>query len=77
MPCGVHMRTCSHVSAREGQKLVLGVFFSGSPPYFLSQSRSLNLEVMDLTRLAGVIMAQVPYVSPSTLEITGVCSQPA
>lgn len=53
------MCVCEHTCACWGwsmeghQKLTLSMFPSHSPPYFLIQGLSLNLELADLARLAG------------------------
>lgn len=48
---GVHV--CMWVHMFGDQRLTLGVLLGGYSPYFLRQSLLLNLEFIDLVRLAG------------------------
>ena len=68
------MHICACVCVRsygyEGQKLTLGVFFHCSPSYSLRRDLSLNLELIDWTRLTS---QQGPWIlSCFYLPITGI-----
>lgn len=54
----------------EDKCLPLGIFLCHSPPYFLSQDLSLNLEVTNLARLVGQQATGILLAPHSVLEVS-------
>lgn len=59
--------------AHEGQTWALRVLLNHSSPYLLGQSLSLNLEFVNLTRLAGPRTLVICLSPPTRTGVTSVC----